>query len=77
MIGRSDTISKPTPAIRRALAVAPVGDAIYDEDPTVNRLRERAADIFEKETALFVPTVHTLLLALCRLHLFSMCLLWL
>lgn len=42
--------------MRRAMAVAEVGDDVYGEDPTVNRLQERAAEIFEKEAALFVPT---------------------
>jgi threonine aldolase len=53
---RSDTVTKPTPAMRRAMAEAEVGDDVYLEDPTVNRLQERAAEIFEKEAALFVPT---------------------
>ncbi|HZS05109.1 MAG TPA: GntG family PLP-dependent aldolase [Blastocatellia bacterium] len=53
---RSDTVTKPTPAMRRAMADADVGDDVYGEDPTVNRLQERAAEIFEKEAALFVPT---------------------
>ncbi len=42
---RSDTVTKPTPAMRRAMAEAEVGDDVYGEDPTVNRLQERAADI--------------------------------
>ncbi|HEX4946696.1 MAG TPA: GntG family PLP-dependent aldolase [Blastocatellia bacterium] len=53
---RSDTVTKPTPAMRRAMAEAEVGDDVYGEDPTVNRLQERAAEIFGKEAALFVPT---------------------
>jgi threonine aldolase len=53
---RSDTVTKPTPAMRRAMADAEVGDDVYGEDPTVNRLQERAAEIFDKEAALFVPT---------------------
>lgn len=53
---RSDTVTKPTHAMRRAMAEAEVGDDVYGEDPTVNRLQERAAEIFEKEAALFVPT---------------------
>ena len=53
---RSDTVTKPTAAMRRAMADAEVGDDVYGEDPTVNRLQERAAEIFEKEAALFVPT---------------------
>jgi threonine aldolase len=53
---RSDTVTKPTPSMRRAMAEAEVGDDVYGEDPTVNRLQERAAEIFGKEAALFVPT---------------------
>ncbi len=53
---RSDTVTKPTEAMRRAMAAAEVGDDVYGEDPTVNRLQERAAEVFEKEAALFVPT---------------------
>jgi threonine aldolase len=53
---RSDTVTKPTPAMRRAMAESEVGDDVYGEDPTVNRLQERAAEIFEKEAAIFVPT---------------------
>ena len=53
---RSDTVTKPTPAMRRAMAEAEVGDDVYGEDPTVNRLQELAAEIFEKEAAIFVPT---------------------
>src|SRR6266545_5235445 len=53
---RSDTVTKPTPAMRRAMAEAEVGDDVYGEDPTVNRLQERAAELFEKDAAIFVPT---------------------
>ncbi len=53
---RSDTVTKPTEAMRRAMTEAEVGDDVYGEDPTVNRLEKRAAEIFEKESALFVPT---------------------
>jgi threonine aldolase len=53
---RSDTVTKPTPAMRRAMMVAEVGDDVYGEDPTVNRLEQRAAKITGKEAALFVPT---------------------
>src|SRR5215467_5774831 len=53
---RSDTVTRPTPAMRRAMAEAEVGDDVYREDPTVNRLQERAAEIFEREAALFVPS---------------------
>jgi threonine aldolase len=53
---RSDTVTKPTPAMRRAMMEAEVGDDVYGEDPTVNRLERRAAEIAGKEAALFVPT---------------------
>ena len=53
---RSDTVTKPTPAMRQAMFHAEVGDDVYQEDPTVNRLEARAAEIFGKEAALFVPT---------------------
>ena len=53
---RSDTVTKPTPAMRGAMADAEVGDDVYGEDPTVNRLQDLAAEIFEKPAALFVPT---------------------
>src|SRR5438045_8195346 len=53
---RSDTVTRPTAAMRRAMAEAEVGDDVYGEDPTVNRLQDRAAEIFEKEAAIFVPT---------------------
>jgi threonine aldolase len=53
---RSDTVTRPTPAMRRAMAEAEVGDDVYREDPTVNRLEQRAAEIAGKEAALFVPT---------------------
>jgi threonine aldolase len=53
---RSDTVTEPTPAMRRAMADADVGDDVYGEDPTVNRLQERAAELLGKEAALFVPS---------------------
>ena len=53
---RSDTVTKPTPAMRQAMLDAEVGDDVYGEDPTVNRLEQRAAEIAGKEAALFVPT---------------------
>lgn len=53
---RSDTVTKPTPAMRRAMAEAEVGDDVYSEDPTVNRLEQRAAEIMGKEAAMFVPS---------------------
>ncbi len=53
---RSDTVTKPTAAMRKAMADAEVGDDVYGEDPTVRRLEERAAELLGKEAALFVPT---------------------
>src|SRR6202165_701153 len=53
---RSDTVTRPTAEMRQAMAEAEVGDDVYGEDPTVNRLEKRAAGIFGKEAALFVPT---------------------
>jgi threonine aldolase len=53
---RSDTVTRPTAEMRRAMAEAEVGDDVYGEDPTVNGLEKRAAEIFGKEAALFVPT---------------------
>jgi threonine aldolase len=53
---RSDTVTKPTPAMRQAMAQADVGDDVYGEDPTVNRLQELAAHILGKEAGLFVTS---------------------
>lgn len=53
---RSDTVTKPTPAMRAAMAEAEVGDDVYGEDPTINKLEARAAEIFGREGAIFVPT---------------------
>ena len=53
---RSDTVTRPTAAMRRAMAEAPVGDDVYDEDPSVNRLQEMAAERMGKEAALFVAS---------------------
>jgi threonine aldolase len=53
---RSDTVTKPTPEMRRAMMDAEVGDDVYGEDPTVNLLEARAAQIMGKEASLFVPT---------------------
>jgi threonine aldolase len=53
---RSDTVTKPTSAMRQAMFEAEVGDDVYGEDPTVNRLEARAAEVTGKEAALFVPT---------------------
>lgn len=53
---RSDTVTRPTAAMRRAMAEAVVGDDEYGDDPTVNRLEARAAEIFGRNAALFVPS---------------------
>ncbi|KAJ8254142.1 hypothetical protein COCON_G00207540 [Conger conger] len=53
---RSDTVTKPGTAMRQAMAIAEVGDDVFGEDPTVNELQRRAADIFGMEAALFVPS---------------------
>jgi threonine aldolase len=53
---RSDTVTRPTPEMRRAMAEADVGDDVYGEDPTINKLERRAAEIFGREAAIFVPT---------------------
>ncbi|XP_036408801.1 threonine aldolase 1 [Megalops cyprinoides] len=53
---RSDTVTKPGPAMRQAMAEAQVGDDVFGEDPTVNELQRQAADIFGMEAALFVPS---------------------
>jgi threonine aldolase len=53
---RSDTVTRPTAEMRRAMAQAEVGDDVYREDPTVNRLQERAAEMFDREAALLVPS---------------------
>src|ERR687896_895072 len=53
---RSDTVTKPTPEMRRAMAEAEVGDDVFGDDPTVNALQEYAAELLGKEAGLFVPT---------------------
>ena len=53
---RSDTVTKPSPAMRKAMFEAEVGDDVYAEDPTINRLEQRAAEIFGREAGLFVPS---------------------
>ena len=53
---RSDTVTRPTPEMRMAMAAAEVGDDVYGEDPTVNLLERRAAEMFGREAGLFVPT---------------------
>jgi threonine aldolase len=53
---RSDTVTRPTPAMREAMASAEVGDDVYSEDPTVNRLEKEVAEVFGREASIFVPT---------------------
>lgn len=53
---RSDTVTKPSPEMRKAMFEAEVGDDVYGEDPTVNLLQENIAEMFGKEAALFVPS---------------------
>ena len=53
---RSDTVTRPTAAMRHAMATAEVGDDVYGEDPTINQLEKRSAEILGKEAALFLPT---------------------
>src|SRR5213078_3784405 len=53
---RSDTVTRPTPAMREAIAAAPVGDDQYGEDPTTNRLQERVASLLGKAASLFLPS---------------------
>src|SRR5258706_7984417 len=53
---RSDTVTKPTPAMRRAIAEAVVGDDVFGDDPTVIELERRCAAIAGKEAALYVPS---------------------
>ncbi|MEN9351485.1 MAG: hypothetical protein RL455_426 [Actinomycetota bacterium] len=53
---RSDTVTKPSPQMREAMAKADVGDDVYGEDPTINSLEERISEMFGKEAALFCPS---------------------
>jgi len=53
---RSDTVTRPTPEMRRVMSTAPVGDDVHGDDPTVNRLQDLAAEITGKEAAIFVPS---------------------
>ncbi|MFH1144807.1 MAG: low-specificity L-threonine aldolase [Candidatus Eisenbacteria bacterium] len=53
---RSDTVTRPSPEMRRAMSEAPVGDDVFGDDPTVNRLQERVADLLGKEVALYVAS---------------------
>lgn len=74
---RSDTVTRPSEAMRRAMARAEVGDDWYGDDPTVNRLQDRAAEVTGKEAAIFVPTGtmanQIALHALCRSGRFVVC----
>lgn len=65
---RSDTLTRPTAAMRAAMAAAEVGDDVFHEDPTVNALEERAAGLAGKEAALFVPSGTMANLIACKLH---------
>src|SRR3954466_10165562 len=53
---RSDTVTRPTPEMRKAMAEAEVGDDVFGDDPTVNALQDYCADLLGKEAGLFVPT---------------------
>jgi len=53
---RSDTVTKPTDAMRSAMAQAEVGDDVYSDDPTINRLEALGAQMLGKEAAIFVPS---------------------
>ena len=53
---RSDTVTRPGAGMRSAMAAAEVGDDVYGDDPTVNRLQARAAELFGHEAALFAPS---------------------
>src|SRR5262245_51395204 len=53
---RSDTVTKPTAGMRAAMNAAELGDDVFGEDPTTNKLQERVADLLGKEAALFVPS---------------------
>jgi threonine aldolase len=53
---RSDTVTKPSPGMRRAMAEAEVGDDVFGDDPTVNRLQEKVAELLGKEAAIYVPS---------------------
>lgn len=53
---RSDTVTQPDPAMRKAIAEAPVGDDVFDDDPTVHRLQDRVAELLGKEAAIYVPS---------------------
>jgi len=65
---RSDTLTKPTDAMRAAMAAAEVGDDVFQEDPTIHALEARAATLAGKEAALFVPSGTMANLIACKLH---------
>jgi threonine aldolase len=65
---RSDTLTRPTPGMRAAMAAAEVGDDVYGDDPTVNKLQQRLAEMLGKEAALFVPSGTMSNLIGVRLH---------
>jgi threonine aldolase len=65
---RSDTVTRPTPGMRAAMAAAEVGDDVFGDDPTVQRLQRRVAEILGKEAALFVPSGTMSNLIAVRLH---------
>jgi len=65
---RSDTVTRPTPGMRQAMAEAEVGDDVFDEDPTVHRLQQRVAELLGKEAALLVPSGTMANLIGVRLH---------
>ena len=65
---KSDTVTKPSPAMLEAIMKAKVGDDVYKEDPTVNLLEERLAELFGKEKALFFPTGSMANQAAIKLH---------
>jgi threonine aldolase len=65
---RSDTVTRPSQAMREAMMAAEVGDAVYNEDPTINRLEARVAELLGKEAALYVTSgtmANTLAIRLC------------
>ena len=66
---RSDTVTKPSKAMRLAMAEAEVGDDVYGEDPTINKLEARSAEVFGREAAIFVPTGSMGNLIAARIHL--------
>lgn len=65
---RSDTVTKPTPAMLKFMSKAPVGDDVYKEDPTVNELEQRLADLFGMDQGLYFPTGSMANQAAIKLH---------